>query len=599
MHPFAQSARLVLTLILCLSVLGSFAYPWTNTGITCGCISSDYLKLTTTFNTFIDGDNYCVLDGNISAFTQITTTTKTLDSGEVLAPGNSIGTYKVSGNYVQNPGSTLEIEVNDYGQSDLVKVTGTATINGGTVKILPEWRLYSDEETYTILTATGGVTGTFDSITSFIPFYQMQLIYNSYNIQLLVERDYTTPAQTSNQRSVGNYLNHHSLDSSIFYPLSQITTPEKARDALESLSGEPYGSLSTVGIENTSRFLQILSSRLRSRSLGQRFVYAAPVPQETAGEEGLVFIRGQNGFGMTRSGWNESSWNTASQTGPSSYRPLPWAEGYGIAAQLGSDGNAGGLDYSTGGTVFGLERNLNPSLLLGVVGGYNQTGVRFDRLHDWSEINSAQVGIYLQHDTGSGYATGIAAYGYNAYEVRRHILPDSLGAYQYESRKEYTGSEFSFYLETGRNFYFPVAYLQPFVALQYIQLHQNQIHENDADTLSLQIKGIHADSFRGLLGLRAVRDVQLPGYRLLSLEGRALWRHEFLDEARLVDAQFVGIPGSTFIVEGLNVDRDVAILGGGLTFCLSSGTELYANYDLLISENYTAHSGTGGLMLVW
>ena len=46
-----------------------------------------------------------------------------------LAPGNSIGTLTVTGNFVQN-GGTYQVEANAAGQSDRINVTGSATING-------------------------------------------------------------------------------------------------------------------------------------------------------------------------------------------------------------------------------------------------------------------------------------------------------------------------------------------------------------------------------------------------------------------------------------------------------------------------------------
>ena len=53
----------------------------------------------------------------------------------MLAPGNSIGTLTVNGNFAQN-GGTYQVEVNAAGQSDRVNVSGIATINGGTVQLL-------------------------------------------------------------------------------------------------------------------------------------------------------------------------------------------------------------------------------------------------------------------------------------------------------------------------------------------------------------------------------------------------------------------------------------------------------------------------------
>ena len=52
-----------------------------------------------------------------------------------IAPGNSstIGTLNVNGNYTQNAGSTYKVKVGS--QSDLINITGNATINGGTVDV--------------------------------------------------------------------------------------------------------------------------------------------------------------------------------------------------------------------------------------------------------------------------------------------------------------------------------------------------------------------------------------------------------------------------------------------------------------------------------
>jgi autotransporter-associated beta strand protein len=80
----------------------------------------------------------------------------------VVAPGNSIGTLTVQGNYVHNAGSVLEVEFDAAGNIDLLDVTGTATLNGGTLRFVS---LGGAEGTGgTFLTAGGGLTGTFGTI---------------------------------------------------------------------------------------------------------------------------------------------------------------------------------------------------------------------------------------------------------------------------------------------------------------------------------------------------------------------------------------------------------------------------------------------------
>ena len=58
-----------------------------------------------------------------------------VSNGGTLAPGNSIGTLNVNGNFSQN-GGTYSSRSMPQGQSDRINVTGTATINGGTVQVV-------------------------------------------------------------------------------------------------------------------------------------------------------------------------------------------------------------------------------------------------------------------------------------------------------------------------------------------------------------------------------------------------------------------------------------------------------------------------------
>jgi hypothetical protein len=65
----------------------------------------------------------------------------TLDTGSgTVAPGNSAGTMNVEGNYILDGTGTLEIEIGGFapglGLSDLLDITGTADLSGGTINFL-------------------------------------------------------------------------------------------------------------------------------------------------------------------------------------------------------------------------------------------------------------------------------------------------------------------------------------------------------------------------------------------------------------------------------------------------------------------------------
>jgi len=80
------------------------------------------------------------------------------NSGTV-APGTSIGTLTVTGNYTQDSRGALAIEISPNG-ADKLAVTGSAKLDGNLV-VQPETGSYTSGTRYDILTAGGGVSGQF------------------------------------------------------------------------------------------------------------------------------------------------------------------------------------------------------------------------------------------------------------------------------------------------------------------------------------------------------------------------------------------------------------------------------------------------------
>lgn len=83
-------------------------------------------------------------------------------NGGIVAPGGSIGTLRISGNYTQASNATLAIEVSPTAASQL-KVSGSATLNG-VLAITYDPGTYQATR-YTVVTAANGVNGRFSSVT--------------------------------------------------------------------------------------------------------------------------------------------------------------------------------------------------------------------------------------------------------------------------------------------------------------------------------------------------------------------------------------------------------------------------------------------------
>src|SRR5262249_9469128 len=189
-------------------------------------------------------------------------------SGGTVAPGNSIGTLSIPGNFVQN-GGTYQVEANAAGQSDRINVGGTATINGRTVQGLAEPGRHARNTSYTIVNAAGGVSGAYSDVTSNFAFLTPSLSYDANNVYLLLFQNqsaFEAGGQTPNQQSVGRALDQANNTATgdfntVLNALSSLST-QQGPAALDQLSGQTYGGFALASAKASQLFMKHLSPRM-------------------------------------------------------------------------------------------------------------------------------------------------------------------------------------------------------------------------------------------------------------------------------------------------------------------------------------------------
>lgn len=102
-----------------------------------------------------------------------------------LSPGNdgTIGTLTINGNLVFNAGSIFRVDIGN-GVNDRVNVTGTAALAGGVAAFASSTVFTAG--TYTLLNAVGGISGTFNPLTT-TPNAPARLRYDGNNVFLEVD----------------------------------------------------------------------------------------------------------------------------------------------------------------------------------------------------------------------------------------------------------------------------------------------------------------------------------------------------------------------------------------------------------------------------
>jgi len=119
----------------------------------------------------------------------------------------AIGTLSVAGSYKQAAGSLYEVDVSPQG-NDLISVTGTATLQGGTVQARLRAGSFTRSDIYKIVSTTDGLTGSFSGMTTFNPFVSASLSYDADNAYIYVQRGFQFAGGTPNQIAVEAGLDH-------------------------------------------------------------------------------------------------------------------------------------------------------------------------------------------------------------------------------------------------------------------------------------------------------------------------------------------------------------------------------------------------------
>ena len=163
------------------------------------------------------------------------------------APGGSIGTLTVNGNFAFASGATLQQEVAANGTADKLVVGGNVSITGNTalqVLATDPATSYARVTNYTIITAGNGVSGAFTTVTSSNAALMPVVSYGSNAVNLAVVRtdiSLATLGTTPNQTGVGNAVS--AAPTSALFAAVAPAADAAIPAGLDSLSGEVHATL--------------------------------------------------------------------------------------------------------------------------------------------------------------------------------------------------------------------------------------------------------------------------------------------------------------------------------------------------------------------
>ncbi|CAE6864254.1 hypothetical protein R69746_07987 [Paraburkholderia aspalathi] len=472
------------------------------------------------------------------------------NSGGIVAPGNSVGTLKVAGNVSFNSGSTYQVQVQADGVSDRITATGTATIRGATLEIEALAGNYQPTTPYTILSANS-VTGTFSTLTNKLAFLDASLSYDPKNIYLKLTRNDVaigSVARTPNERATGAVIKVGSTPDNIYNGiLSQ--TADGARHALDQLSGEVHASTKGMLVEDSHFVRDAANNRLRA-AFGDAGVSSSA----------LVLAYGNGG---------------AKAGAPTAGRPIVWGSSFGSWGGTNSNGNAAGLNRTTGGFLVGADAPVFNNWRLGLITGYSHTDFTVKDRASSGKNDSYHLGLYggtqwSLPGGALGFRTGLA-YSSHYIDTSRSL---AFGGFTDKLNGDYRASTAQAYGELAYRTDVGSFSFEPFNNLAYVNVHSGRFTETGGKAAL-----VGASSNTGVtyntLGLRA-STTATSGKVQTTVRGQLGWRYAVGDVSPTSTLAFAG--GSAFTSGGVPIARNAAVIAAGIDINPSPSTTLALSY---------------------
>jgi autotransporter-associated beta strand protein len=529
--------------------------------------------------------------GTLSGTGIVDPATTTIMSGGTLAPGNAAnptGTLTITGNLAFQSGAIYLVQITPSSAAS-TNVSGTATLGGATVNAVFANGGYISK-TYRILTAGGGVSGTFGSsiVNTNLPTnFSSSLSYDANHAYLNLALNYAYPGGGSglaipgglngNQQAVGNALtNYFNGNGGIPAVYGGLT-----RAGLTQASGELATGSQQTTFQAMGQFVGLLTDPFMSRTGGNAAPGATGYAEERKPVDAFAL------FEKAPQASFEQRWSV-------------WAAGFG--GSQSTDGNAAAGSNNTtsriAGSAVGADYLLSPRTIAGfaLVGGgtsFNVNGLGSGR----SDL--FQAGVYVRHFSGPAYVSAALAYGWQDITTDRIVTvagPDHLHA-------EFDANAWSGRLEGGYRFVPALTNgigITPYAAAQFTTFDLPSYAEqavSGSGSFALAYAARSVTDARSEFGVRTDKSFALAD-GVLTLRGRLAWAHDF-DPDRSVASTFQALPGASFVVNGAAQASDSALATASAEIGWLSGWSAAATFESEFSNVTNSYAGKGTLRYAW
>jgi autotransporter family porin len=463
-----------------------------------------------------------------------------------MSPGTYFGST-ITGTFTQGSTGTLRIGAFDTSNYSKISVDGAAVL-GGTldVDVKTGTTLTVGNTLDNVITASGGITGTFASITDNSALFDFTGVYNANDFDLTI-------AAASGGGGGG-------LTEQII--VAQGNTPATgAARALDTIfAADPTGPIATL-------FVPLTTNQQVSDAVSQT------LPLLTGGSQ-VAASAALTGINRVIQARIES--NRGLSSGEEFYGDKKfWMKPFGSWADQDDRKGVSGYKAKTGGFALGADATISNATRLGLSFAYAKASTDSN-----SNVapNSANVDVFqfvgygshaLDQDREVNFQVGL---GLNKNDGKRRILfAGTTAKADYDSLVATFGAGYGrTYTLSGQTTF------TPSIRADYTWIKDKGYTETGAGALNLDVKGRTTDELIVAVDGKLAHEVS-KGMTLTANLGLG---YDLLNDQASITSAFTGAPTAAFTTKGLDPSPWMVRGGLGIVSNTQSGMEVSARYDV-------------------
>lgn len=455
----------------------------------------------------------------------------------------------VGGNYTQQGAGRLAVSL-----GTVLRVTGTAALTGGDLYVTGINQGYTANAHTDVLTANGGLSGTFSSLnpatgvllSATFGYSSTEAWLNVSQVQATAVTGMTyTPASFGAAQRIDGAFNQINTQVGSGTTVTGGPLPTSFINGAASLQ-------QTASVSALQQSLSSLSGQLHAASAAMTF------DAMDAGTRALSKRFDQLGDVYTTGGWTQTLGS------------------YGSMNRSGYDS----VGYDLNGWMVGQDRRLGSNGVLGFAVSQSQDLGRLDEFADQGHSRSVEGMLYGGFVQNQWYAMGRLGVGSYREDMRRHL---ELGSDVESVASDTNGTYNIAYGESGYRMEVGGVNVTPYLSMQYANIRTDGFDELGGAGFGLKADGQNIERWQGGAGLRAGRDWSFSGGSRLSLQAHLLWQRAFSMRGDVLDASFA-VLNQWAPVGGIGLSRYGGEAGVSLDWTISRRSSLSFGMDQYVAE---------------